>query len=415
MNGLQQLINQLCPNGVEKKPLWQLTAWDKHFNGVDKSMQKKVIPYKYYLSEEFNAVEKDDGDVLYIATGVSDKKRYTTEELAGDYLAEGEIVCIPWGGTPNVKYHKGKFVTGDNRIATSIDTNILSNKFLYYWMSCNIKDIELLYRGAGIKHPSMKGVLSLQIPLPPLAIQSRIVEILDHFTNLTANLTAELALRRKQFEHFREKLLSLDGVEGVEMKTLGEVGSFYNGVTGKSKKDFENGNAKFISYKNVFTNSKMNVDVDDTIQIYEGEKQNTLQYGDVIFTTSSETPDESGMSSVLTTRTKEKLYLNSFCFGFRFNNLESISPDFYSYIFRSEPLRKQIVKCANGVTRYNISKESFAKVKIPIPPLAVQQTIVEQLDKFTALIQNIENELALRQKQYEYYREKLLSFPSPSL
>ena len=198
---------------------------------------------------------------------------------------------------------------------------------------------------------------------------------------------------------------------GVEWKTLGEVGTFFNGVTGKSKKDFENGNAKFISYMNVFTNPKLNIDVNDTIQINEGEKQNTLQYGDAIFTTSSETPDESGMSAVLTTQSDEKLYLNSFCFGFRFNSLENINPDFYSYIFRSEPLRKQIVKCANGVTRYNISKESFAKVKIPVPPLAVQQSIVEQLDKFTALIQNIENELALRQKQCEYYREQLLSFP----
>ena len=196
---------------------------------------------------------------------------------------------------------------------------------------------------------------------------------------------------------------------GVEWKTLGEVGSFFNGVTGKSKKDFENGNAKFISYMNVFTNPKLKIDVDDTIQINEGEKQNTLQYGDAIFTTSSETPDESGMSAVLTTQTDERLYLNSFCFGFRFNNLDCISPDFYSYIFRSEPLRKQIVKCANGVTRYNISKESFAKVKIPIPPIEIQKRIVEILDLFTNLTATLTAELNLRRKQFVHYREKLLS------
>ena len=197
---------------------------------------------------------------------------------------------------------------------------------------------------------------------------------------------------------------------GVEWKTLGEVGTFFNGVTGKSKKDFENGNAKFISYMNVFSNPKLKIDVEDTILINKGEKQNTLQYGDVIFTTSSETPDESGMSSVLTTHTDEKLYLNSFCFGFRFNNLEIISPDFYSYIFRSEPLRNQIIKCANGVTRFNISKASFAKVKIPLPPLAIQTRIVEILDHFTNLTANLNEELNLRRKQFEYYREKLLAF-----
>ncbi len=76
------------------------------------------IPYLQFQSREKN------GNIKYISTGISGDDRYTTEELAGDYLAEGEVVCIPWGGTPNVKYHKGKFVTGDNRIATSLDTNI---------------------------------------------------------------------------------------------------------------------------------------------------------------------------------------------------------------------------------------------------------------------------------------------------
>src|SRR5699024_641589 len=98
------------------------------------------------------------------STGISQEKRYTTEELAGDYLAEGEIVCIPWGGMPNVKYYKGKFVTGDNRIATSLDTQILDNKFLYYWMQANLDIIASCYRGAGIQHPSMRSILLLQIP-----------------------------------------------------------------------------------------------------------------------------------------------------------------------------------------------------------------------------------------------------------
>ena len=147
MSKLSELIAALCPDGVSFKPLWELTAWDKRFNGIDRSMQKVVIPYKYYLSTEFNDVEQENGDVLYIPTGTTSQKRYTTEELAGDYLAEGEIVCIPWGGTPNVKYHKGKFVTGDNRIATSLNVDVLDNKFLYYWMQSQIEVIASFYRG----------------------------------------------------------------------------------------------------------------------------------------------------------------------------------------------------------------------------------------------------------------------------
>lgn len=191
--------------------------------------------------------------------------------------------------------------------------------------------------------------------------------------------------------------------KGLERHALGEVGYFFGGVTGKSKKDFENGNSKFITYMNVFSNPKLKIDVKETVFINEGEKQNTLQYGDVLFTTSSETAEESGMSSVLITETNEKLYLNSFCFGFRFNSLENINPNFYSYIFRSEDLRKQIVKCANGVTRFNISKERFAKITIPIPPISIQNRIVEILDHFTDLISNLNSELDLRRKQLEHY------------
>ena len=103
MSKLEELIQELCPNGVEYKPIWSLTAWDKKFNGIDKSMQRKVCSYKYYLSSDFDKVEDPNGDVLYLSTGISSNKRYTTKDLAKEYLAYGEVVCIPWGGTPNVK------------------------------------------------------------------------------------------------------------------------------------------------------------------------------------------------------------------------------------------------------------------------------------------------------------------------
>ena len=141
MSKLKELIETLCPNGVEYKPLWSLTAWDKRFQGLDKTMQKKVVPYKYYLASEFEKVERAEGNVTYISTGINGLDRFTTEELAGDYLHDGEIVCIPWGGTPNIKYFKGKFVTGDNRIATSLDTSVIDNKFLYHDSHCEDKSI----------------------------------------------------------------------------------------------------------------------------------------------------------------------------------------------------------------------------------------------------------------------------------
>ncbi|MBQ9473354.1 MAG: restriction endonuclease subunit S [Bacteroidales bacterium] len=197
--------------------------------------------------------------------------------------------------------------------------------------------------------------------------------------------------------------------DGVEYVKLDEIGSFYSGLSGKSKEDFRDGNAKFITYVNIFNNPALNTDVEDKVKIADGEKQNTIQYGDLLFTGSSETPDECGMCSVLTHHTDEKLYLNSFCFGFRFNDLSDKNPDFMKHLFRSSSIRKVICKTANGVTRYNISKKEFAKIEIPLPPLPVQEEIVRILDNFTNLAAELQAELQARQQQYNYYRDTLLN------
>ncbi|RFZ79816.1 restriction endonuclease subunit S, partial [Lacrimispora amygdalina] len=173
-----------------------------------------------------------------------------------------------------------------------------------------------------------------------------------------------------------EQLISEHCPDGVQFKTLGELGSFYGGLSGKSKADFTDGNAKFITYMNVFTNMALKIDVPEKVKIGVNEKQNTIQYGDILFTGSSETPDECGMSSVLTERTDEKLYLNSFSFGFRLNNPDILMPGFAKYLFRSDSLRKQIKKTASGVTRFNVSKKKMESVVIPVPPLPVQSEIV---------------------------------------
>lgn len=198
--------------------------------------------------------------------------------------------------------------------------------------------------------------------------------------------------------------------DGVEYVKLNELGSFYSGLSGKSKEDFRDGNAKFITYVNIFNNPALKTDVEDKVKIADGEKQNTIQYGDLLFTGSSETPDECGMCSVLTHHTDENLYLNSFCFGFRFNDLSDKNPDFMKHLFRSSSIRKDICKTANGVTRYNISKKEFAKLEIPLPPLPVQEAIVNILDRFAVYAAELQAELQARQQQYNYYRDTLLSF-----
>ena len=203
-------------------------------------------------------------------------------------------------------------------------------------------------------------------------------------------------------------LISFYCPNGTLYKTLGELGKFYGGLTGKKKDDFIDGNEKFITYKNVYSNPALQIDVEDRVKIVSGEKQRTLEYGDIIFTGSSETPDECGISSVVTVKTDERLYLNSFCFFFRFNEKNVMLPDFAKHLFRSSNLRYQIGKTASGVTRFNVSKKLMEKVIIPVPPLEVQREIVHILDSFTLFTAELTAELTARKKQYNFYRDTLI-------
>ena len=166
----------------EQRKLWQLTIWDKKFNGVESYKQVKVIKYPYVLADVFSQIEDTSGTVRLLSTG--SYIGYTTKEKAGNNLCYGEIVAIPWGGVANIKYYNGFFVTADNRIATSSNTQVLSNRYLHWWMESNITQIQSTYRGASIQHPSMNDILSLSIYLPSIEEQEKISNKLDTLDNL---------------------------------------------------------------------------------------------------------------------------------------------------------------------------------------------------------------------------------------
>lgn len=197
---------------------------------------------------------------------------------------------------------------------------------------------------------------------------------------------------------------------GVEYKKLGEIGEFYSGLSGKSKEDFQCGNAKFVTYKNIYSNSQLNMEILEHVRVDDNEKQHQVRKGDILFTGSSETADECGMSSVVAIAVNEKLYLNSFCFGLRLNTPQQFNIHYLKHLLRSNEIRKQIKQTASGVTRYNISKKRFANIEIPVPPLEVQEEIVKILDRFSEYAAELQAELQARREQYEYYRDKLLSF-----
>ena len=231
---------------------------------------------------------------------------------------------------------------------------------------------------------------------------------------MKSDVTSKNRISKKREEMSRlDELIKELCPNGVEYKKLGELGTIYNGLTGKNKNDFIEGNQKYITYVNVFNNISIDIETQDKVKIDRNEKQNKVEYGDIIFTASSENIEDVGMTSVLTNVIEEDLYLNSFCFGFRFKT-KIMLPSFSKYLFRSENLRKQIRKTANGVTRYNISKEKIKEILVPILPLKIQEEIVRILDDYTKSVEELKEklnkELIARKKQYSWYRDYLLKF-----
>jgi type I restriction enzyme, S subunit len=200
---------------------------------------------------------------------------------------------------------------------------------------------------------------------------------------------------------------------GVHFRTLGELGVAFGGLTGKSKADFSEGNARFVSYVNVLNNIAVNINAGDFVKVAPGERQRSLQRGDILFTGSSETINEVAMSSVVTDEVREPLYLNSFTIGYRLHEPEILDPGFSKHLFRSAPIRKQLIRTASGVTRFNVSKARLADVRIPVPPPEIQQEVVSILDNLGALQARLQGELEAeaenRTRQYSYHRDALVS------
>ena len=390
MTKLEQLIQAHCPNGVEFKTLENCCQiLDNKRKPITRSAREPG-PYPYYGA---NGIQDYVSGYIFDGTFV----------LVGE---DGSVMTEH--GNPVVNWAEGKiWVNNHAHIITSVDGKML--RYLYHYLqTVNVKP---LIHG---NIPKLTGgdFKSIQIPVPPLPVQEEIVRILDKFTELEAELAQELAHRKQQYAFYRDRLLSFESP--IVVKTLEELGVFYGGLTGKTKDDFSDGNAKFITYMNVFKNSELDQNANDKVKIDKNEKQHKVQFGDVLFTGSSETRDECGMSSVVTHEPTEDMYLNSFCFGYRLNDTAMFNPHFLKHLFRSDMLRKQIIKTANGVTRFNVSKEKMKQIKIPVPPMNVQNRLAYVLDNFDAICSDLSiglpAEIAAREKQYNYYRDLLFNY-----
>lgn len=374
---------------VEWKELWQVTTWDKKFNAVEREKQPNVIKYHYFLAKDLKSLALENGDVKLLTTNSSNI--WTSEELAGDKISEGEIIAIPWGGNPIIQYYKGKFVTTDNRIATSTDKKILSNKFLYYYLLSKIDLVSSFYRGSGIKHPSMYDVLHISIPIPPLNVQTEIVRILDAFTELTAELTAELVARKQQYAYYRDHLLTFE--EGkVEWKPLGDLAKNLDSkrkpITSGLR---ESGSIPYYGASGIVDYVKDYIFDGDYLLVSEDGANLTARNTPIAFSISG------------------KNWVNNHAHVLKFETYAERR--YVEYYLNSIDLTPYI----SGAAQPKLNQKNLNSIKIPSPSLEEKERIVAILDKFealtTSLTEGLPREIELRQQQYEYYRELLLNFP----
>lgn len=391
---------------VEWREMWELTAWDKKFQGVDKSMQEKIVPYKYLLAKDLFALSVPNGNIKLLSTGT--QEGWTTVELAGEYISEGEVVTIPWGKSPGaknpVKYYNGRFVTGDNRIATSLDKSVLNNKFLYYWMCSKIDLLDTFYRGAGIQHPSMFMVLTMQIPLIPLEVQLKIVDQLDTFASSIDNLKQQIVHRRKQYEYYRDQLLDINRNESNEIHSWGEFCEMIKG-NGVQKVDFVEKGRGCIHYGQIYTHyGPFTYTTNKFVSEETFEKARKASKGDIVMTDTSENVED--ICKSVAYLGDDDIAVSNHALILKHNQ----NPKFLSYSTQTNSFLNQKRKVVVGVKVSGIKPEQLAKIQIFLPSIIEQNRIVEYLDKFEACIQNLEDQLSLREKQYEYYRNKLLTF-----
>lgn len=333
---------------------------------------------------------------------------------------DGEFISWTTDGANagTVFYRTGQFsITNVCGLININNESILKYKYLFYWLT--IEAQKHVYSGMGNPKLMSHQVEKIPVPIPSpdnpkksLEIQAEIVRILDTFTAMTAELTAELSLRKKQYNYYRDKLLSFEEGE-VDHLPMGDesVGEFVRGGS-LQKKDFTERGVGCIHYGQIYTYYGTYANKTKTYISEElASKCRKAQSGNLVIATTSENDED--VCKAVAWLGDEEIAVSSDACIYKHN----LNPQYVSYFFQTERFQSQKRQYITGAKVRRVNADNLAKILIPVPSQEEQTRIVAILDKFDVLINSITEglprEIELRQKQYEYYRDLLLSFPKP--
>lgn len=402
MTNLEILIQELCPDGVEFRTMEEVfeirNGYTPSKNNPD-FWEGGTIPW--FRMEDI----RQNGRILSDAI-----QHITPAAIKGKGLFPANSIII--ATTATIGEHA--LVIADS-LANQQFTNLvvrkslsacLLPKFVFYYMFVIDEWCKKNVNAGNFASVDMKRFKKLEFPLPPIEVQTEIVRILDKFTSLEA----ELDCRKRQYEYYRDKLLSFENVGGqeVEWKKMSEVGTFIRG-NGLQKKDFTESGVGCIHYGQIYT--KFNTFTDKTLTYCSenvARKLTPVHPGDLIIACTSENVED--VCKTVAWLGKEDIVTGGHACVFSHHE----NPKYIAYLLQTENFFQQKKKYARGVKVIDIKVADLQKITLPIPSLEEQHRIVSILDRFESLATSLQSglpaEIAARRQQYEHYRDKLLTF-----
>ena len=384
MSKIYELIAQLCPDGVSFKRLNEISEMKR-----GTSITKKDIV---------------EGDIPVISGG------RMPAYYCNSYNRDGETITVAGSGAGAgyVQYWNQPIFVCD---AFSVKgKEYVTTKYLYYCLSNMQEYIYSTKKGGGVPHVHISNIENVMLPVPPLEVQREMVHILDSFTLLTAELTAELTVRKKQYQYYRNKMLTFE--TKVTRKRLGEIFDFRNGLS--KGKDFFGRGTPFIRYIDVYNHRSLRKeDITALVECTSLELEKLrVSRGDVLFTRTSETAEDVGWSSVMLDDIGDCVF-NGFTIKAT-PKTDDLLPEYCAYCFATDDFRNYVTTHCAFTTRASLTGNTIAEYQMAIPSIDVQLRIANVLSNFEAICSDLNiglpAEIETRQKQYEYYRDKLLTF-----
>lgn len=411
MNWIEKMIAEQCPNGVKKVKFHDFATYTRGvtYNKSQESFSEddsyKILRANN-ITLERNAINFDD--IKFVNKSVKIKEQ--------QWLKQNDILICAGSGS---KEHVGKVAFIDQNINYSFGGFMavirafdgVNSRYLFHNLtSISFHDyLTSALNSTTINNLNIQVMSGFEIPLPSLSIQEEIVSVLDKFSELIEKTDEEIALRQKQYEYYREKLLTFEKGE-VERVKLGEViKNLRTGLNPRVHFKLNTTDAQFY-YITVRELKGFDIKVDEkTDRINETARirineRSKLQINDILFSGTGTIGRTAIVKEAPTNwNIKEGVYAIT-------PDTKLINPYYFIYVLHSSEIEDQISNKAGGSTVKSIPMAELKKLEIPLPSLSIQEEIVSVLDKFETLISKLKEERELRQKQYEYYREKLLTF-----